>query len=173
MTNAPDRYRARGADHSALLLEVVQNFDASVAQLTYHYVRAALDDCGGCVSEAARRLGMHRRTLQRLISLRSAPAKVPGPPPPKRTQVCRTKGKTRAESVAERKERESRIVAAIMAAAPKAVSTRDLCDAVRWPHATPAYIYSRISALRAAGIDIQGRRGTGWWLARSGEEPAE
>lgn len=33
----------------------------------WHYIQAAFDECDGNVSQTARRLGMHRRTLQRIL----------------------------------------------------------------------------------------------------------
>ena len=42
----------------------------SLAQAEYEYINRVLTDCGGNVSEAARRLRMHRRSLQRKISKR-------------------------------------------------------------------------------------------------------
>ncbi|WP_353744191.1 helix-turn-helix domain-containing protein [Devosia sp. 63-57] len=35
--------------------------------MAFHYVRAALAAEGGCISATARRLGIHRRTLQRML----------------------------------------------------------------------------------------------------------
>ncbi|MFQ5698993.1 MAG: response regulator transcription factor [Myxococcota bacterium] len=47
----------------------------SVGQLEWEHIQKVLGDCGGNVSAAARRLHMHRRTLQR---------KLKNPPPPAR-----------------------------------------------------------------------------------------
>lgn len=60
------------ADHHAELMCIAGALDAPVDVLVYHYIRAVLDECGGNVSEAARRLGMHRRTYQRML-LKSKP----------------------------------------------------------------------------------------------------
>ncbi|MEZ5065794.1 MAG: response regulator [bacterium] len=49
----------------------------SLAQMEWEFINRVLVDCGGNVSEAARRLGMHRRTLQRKL------AKYPPPDPPR------------------------------------------------------------------------------------------
>lgn len=49
----------------------------SLARKEWEYIHQQLTECGGNISETARRLGMHRRTLQRKL------AKFPpeGPPP--------------------------------------------------------------------------------------------
>jgi two-component system response regulator RegA len=39
----------------------------SLARMEWEYINRVLAECGGNVSEAARRLGMHRRTLQRKL----------------------------------------------------------------------------------------------------------
>jgi len=39
----------------------------SLARLEWEHINRVLGDCGGNVSETARRLGMHRRTLQRKL----------------------------------------------------------------------------------------------------------
>ena len=40
----------------------------SLERVEYEYLQRVLADCGGNVSEAARRLRMHRRSLQRKIT---------------------------------------------------------------------------------------------------------
>lgn len=40
----------------------------SLARMEWELINRVLVDCGGNISEAARRLGMHRRTLQRKLS---------------------------------------------------------------------------------------------------------
>jgi two-component system response regulator RegA len=40
----------------------------SLARMEWEFINRVLVDCGGNVSEAARRLGMHRRTLQRKLA---------------------------------------------------------------------------------------------------------
>ena len=43
-------------------------FDApSLARAEWEHINRVLADCGGNISEAARRLGIHRRTLQRKL----------------------------------------------------------------------------------------------------------
>jgi two-component system response regulator RegA len=46
----------------------------SLARVEWEHIQRVLNDCGGNLSEAARRLGMHRRSLQRKAS-RKRPAK--------------------------------------------------------------------------------------------------
>ena len=46
----------------------VSAFDATPYEIAWLYVRAAHRECGRNVSETARRLGMHRRTVQRMLS---------------------------------------------------------------------------------------------------------
>ena len=45
----------------------------SVDRLAWEYIQRTLSECGGNVSAAARRLGMHRRTLQRKLRRYPAP----------------------------------------------------------------------------------------------------
>ncbi|MCO4745343.1 MAG: response regulator [Proteobacteria bacterium] len=40
----------------------------SLARTEWEHINRVLDDCGGNISEASRRLGMHRRTLQRKLA---------------------------------------------------------------------------------------------------------
>ncbi len=42
----------------------------SVARVEWEHIQKVLNDCGGNISEAARRLNMHRRTLQRKLAKR-------------------------------------------------------------------------------------------------------
>ncbi|OGI39838.1 MAG: two-component system response regulator [Candidatus Muproteobacteria bacterium RBG_16_62_13] len=44
----------------------------SVARVEWEHIQAVLGGCGGNISEAARRLNMHRRTLQRKLAKRPA-----------------------------------------------------------------------------------------------------
>ncbi len=44
----------------------------SVARLEWEHIQKVLNDCGGNISAAARRLSMHRRTLQRKLAKRPA-----------------------------------------------------------------------------------------------------
>lgn len=46
----------------------------SVLRREWELIQSTLVDCGGNISEAARRLGMHRRTLQRKLKKRPRPA---------------------------------------------------------------------------------------------------
>ncbi|HEV7293078.1 MAG TPA: helix-turn-helix domain-containing protein [Devosia sp.] len=60
------------SDHQTRLRSILVTLDAPPSEVLFHYVRATLEECDGCISEAARRLGMHRRTLQRML-LKKAP----------------------------------------------------------------------------------------------------
>jgi two-component system response regulator RegA len=45
------------------------DYDApSLARVEWEHINRVLADCGGNISEAARRLGIHRRTLQRKLN---------------------------------------------------------------------------------------------------------
>jgi two-component system response regulator RegA len=44
----------------------------SVARLEWEHIQKVLSECNGNISETARRLGMHRRTLQRKLAKRPA-----------------------------------------------------------------------------------------------------
>lgn len=48
----------------------VENKPLSVARLEWEHIQKVLGECGGNISETARRLGMHRRTLQRKLAKR-------------------------------------------------------------------------------------------------------
>jgi two-component system response regulator RegA len=48
----------------------VANRPFSVARLEWEHIQKVLTECGGNISETARRLGMHRRTLQRKLAKR-------------------------------------------------------------------------------------------------------
>lgn len=58
------------ADHP----EAPSSYDEtpSLARVEWEHIHRVLDECGGSLSEAARRLNMHRRTLQRKLR-KSAP----------------------------------------------------------------------------------------------------
>ena len=45
----------------------------SVARLEWEHIQKVLSECKGNISETARRLGMHRRTLQRKLGKRPSP----------------------------------------------------------------------------------------------------
>ncbi len=49
---------------------VVENRPLSVARLEWEHIQKVLNECGGNLSEPARKLGMHRRTLQRKLAKR-------------------------------------------------------------------------------------------------------
>ena len=44
----------------------------SLARMEWEHIQRVLSDCGGNISESARRLGIHRRSLQRKLQ-RNAP----------------------------------------------------------------------------------------------------
>lgn len=48
--------------------EAVAVTPPSLARVEYEHIQRILSDCGGNISEAARRLGIHRRSLQRKLS---------------------------------------------------------------------------------------------------------
>jgi two-component system response regulator RegA len=41
-----------------------------LSRLEWEHIQKVLTECGGNISETARRLGMHRRTLQRKLAKR-------------------------------------------------------------------------------------------------------
>lgn len=43
----------------------------SLARTEWEHINRVLEDCGGNISQAARKLGMHRRTLQRKLATRA------------------------------------------------------------------------------------------------------
>ena len=64
-------------DHVQELQRLTQSLDAPAAAVTYHYVRAAFIAEGRCVAATAKRLGMHRRTVQRMLQATKPTPKVP------------------------------------------------------------------------------------------------
>lgn len=58
---------AKPISHRATLNVGITTLQMSPSELQFHYVRAVLDAERGCVSSAARRIGLHRRTLQRML----------------------------------------------------------------------------------------------------------
>lgn len=54
----------------------------SLARNEWEHIHRVLSDCGGNISEAARRLGIHRRSLQRKLRKRAPEAPSVPPPPP-------------------------------------------------------------------------------------------
>lgn len=49
----------------------------SPSEMQYHYVRAVLAAEKGCISSAARRMGMHRKTLQGMLGKKAPKVRVP------------------------------------------------------------------------------------------------
>ena len=58
----------RGSGGDAVMPVIPQPM--SVDRLEWEHIQKVLGECGGNISETARRLGMHRRTLQRKLSKR-------------------------------------------------------------------------------------------------------
>ncbi|MFT4625184.1 MAG: two-component system response regulator RegA [Myxococcota bacterium] len=52
---------------AAPLTEVPEYAPPSLARTEWEHIQRVLEDCGGNISEAARKLGLHRRTLQRKL----------------------------------------------------------------------------------------------------------
>ena len=76
-------YLAKPVDADAVVRALLDDDDADVAEaielpesplrlrrLEWEHIQRALHECGGNISETARRLGMHRRTLQRKLGKR-------------------------------------------------------------------------------------------------------
>jgi ActR/RegA family two-component response regulator len=59
---------AAPANHRAELQGIFLALDAPPDEVVFHYVRAVVVAEKGSIAGAARRLGMHRRTLQRMLS---------------------------------------------------------------------------------------------------------
>jgi two-component system, response regulator RegA len=55
---------ARGDDQA---IPIASDVVPSLARVEWEHIHRVLDDCGGNISEAARRLGVHRRSLQRKL----------------------------------------------------------------------------------------------------------
>jgi two-component system response regulator RegA len=49
-------------------LAAVSETPPSLARVEYEHIQRVLSECGGNISEAARRLGIHRRSLQRKLT---------------------------------------------------------------------------------------------------------
>lgn len=60
-------------DHAATATPPAPPQRLSVDRMEWEYINKVLAECGNNISEAARRLHMHRRTLQRKLSKRPAP----------------------------------------------------------------------------------------------------
>jgi two-component system response regulator RegA len=58
----------RAAPEAAAAAPVDEIAAPSLARAEWEHINRVLSDCGGNVSEAARRLGMHRRSLQRKLA---------------------------------------------------------------------------------------------------------
>ena len=56
------------ADGDPVDLAVIPDEPPSLARVEWEHLNRVLADCGGNISEAARRLGLHRRSLQRKLS---------------------------------------------------------------------------------------------------------
>ena len=52
-------------DRDGATTEVLDTETPSLARVEWEHLQRVLNDCEGNLSEAARRLGMHRRSLQR------------------------------------------------------------------------------------------------------------
>lgn len=67
--HADDIIEAFGKQHGNADAQVIEEA-ASVRRVEWEYIQKTLHDCGGNISEAARKLGLHRRTLQRKLAKR-------------------------------------------------------------------------------------------------------
>ncbi|MDQ7000916.1 MAG: response regulator transcription factor [Mariprofundus sp.] len=67
--NADEIIQAFGKQQGDSDADVVENA-VSVKRLEWEYIQKVLNDCDGNISAAARKLGLHRRTLQRKLSKR-------------------------------------------------------------------------------------------------------
>lgn len=72
--------------HRVAMEAALEGLDAHPDWLIWHYVHAAVERHGD-ISKAARALGMHRRTLQRVLHKRCPPIKpvLAGPLPSRRS----------------------------------------------------------------------------------------
>ena len=60
--------RGTSAKKTGKIVEVVKPLETpSLARAEWEHINRVLSDCGGNISEAARRLGIHRRSLQRKL----------------------------------------------------------------------------------------------------------
>jgi two-component system response regulator RegA len=55
-------------EHAAATATDVTEAKPSLARVEWEHIQRVLSDCGGNISEAARQLGIHRRSLQRKLS---------------------------------------------------------------------------------------------------------
>ena len=58
--------------HGCTVALLVEPKPLSIARLEWEHIQKVLGECQGNISETARRLGMHRRTLQRKLAKRPA-----------------------------------------------------------------------------------------------------
>lgn len=63
------------SDHIAKLRQAVTRVDLTPDELRWHYIQLAFHSHGRNVSHTAKALGMHRRTLQRVLG-KKAPVRV-------------------------------------------------------------------------------------------------
>jgi two-component system response regulator RegA len=59
---------ASSAPGAATSTSAVNDGTPSLARVEWEHIQRVLNDCGGNISEAARQLGIHRRSLQRKLS---------------------------------------------------------------------------------------------------------
>ncbi|HRK31177.1 MAG TPA: response regulator [Tepidisphaeraceae bacterium] len=60
--------RFDGGETSAATQQQVQEATPSLARVEWEHIQRILEDCDGNISQAARKLGIHRRSLQRKLS---------------------------------------------------------------------------------------------------------
>jgi two-component system response regulator RegA len=85
-------YLAKPVDADAVVRALLDDGDADIAETTevpesplrlrrveWEHIQRTLHECGGNISETARRLGMHRRTLQRKLGKRPVHERVDDP----------------------------------------------------------------------------------------------
>lgn len=60
--------RFDGGEPSAATQQVVQEATPSLARVEWEHIQRILEDCDGNISQAARKLGIHRRSLQRKLA---------------------------------------------------------------------------------------------------------
>lgn len=54
-------------EHRKAIAEALERFDMPFGEFGWRYLQAAMLAHGSNISEVARKLGMHRRTLQRML----------------------------------------------------------------------------------------------------------
>ncbi|SFV31237.1 Homeodomain-like domain-containing protein [Devosia crocina] len=60
----------RTSDHIATLRQAVLRMDLTPEQVRWHYIQLAHHSTGRNVTKTAEKLGIHRRTLQRVLAKR-------------------------------------------------------------------------------------------------------